>query len=102
MMSSAGHVMAMIKSMRDNRELLKKRTSLFRGLNKKISSSYRNLTKEQKQMSKEELSALRQKLIRQNRLVYLKQVFAFVLALIIVGLLIYWANQKLDLKDFFV
>ncbi len=101
-MSSAGHVMAMIKSMRDNRELVKKKTSLFKGLNKKISSSYRHQTKEQKELSADELNALRQKLIRQNRLAFFKQVVAFVLALIIAGVLLYWANQSLDLKDFFV
>ncbi len=101
-MSFAGHVFAMIQQQKANRKLLGKRARLFSGMDKQIAGKYRHHTREQKHLSPEELSQLRLKLIREERIQMLKKGIALFLAFVIVAALIYWLRTSLNLEDFFV
>lgn len=97
-MSYAGHVIAMIQTLRNNRNLLKKRDKLFTGLNKRIAKNYRHRTKQEKTMSKEQLDALRLKLIRENRLLLVKKISTLVFIVVLIIVLFIWLNNVIDLE----
>nr|WP_321406325.1 hypothetical protein [uncultured Carboxylicivirga sp.] len=99
-MSYAGHVLDMIQRMRNNRELLKKRDRLFTGLSKKIAHNYRHHPAHQKELSPEQRTILREKLIRENRIDLTKKIVAFFLAVSIVSVLFLLLRGYLDLNDF--
>ena len=97
-MSSAGHVMAMIQSLRNNRNLLKKREKLFTGLNSRIAGKYRHHTQNNKQMSEEQLKALRKKLISENRIMLLKKIVVLFFIIIALTVFFLWLNDAVDLN----
>lgn len=96
-MSSAGSVLAMIQSLRNNRNLVKKRDKLFTGLNKRIAGKYRHHTQNNKQMSEDELNALRQRLIRENRSMLLKRISVLVFIIVSLTIFFLWLNDAVDL-----
>ncbi|MBK3518634.1 hypothetical protein [Carboxylicivirga marina] len=97
-MSFAGHVLAMIQTMRNNRNLVHKRDKLFTGLNKRISKNYRHHTKQQKKMSAEQLEALRSKLIKENRQLFVKKVIVLSLVIGFIVVFFLWLNNAMDLN----
>ncbi|WP_430814431.1 hypothetical protein [Carboxylicivirga sp. RSCT41] len=97
-MSSAGHVMAMIQSMRNNRNLLKKRDILFNGLNKRVAKKYRHHTSQEQQMSAEQLQALRTRLVKENRQLLIKKMLVLIILIVLLALFFVWLNDALDLE----
>ncbi|TRX65829.1 hypothetical protein [Carboxylicivirga sp. M1479] len=97
-MSSAGHVFAMIQSLRNNRNLLKKRDKFFSGFNKRVAKGYRQHTRHDKKMSKEELQTLRLKLIKENKRLLFKKVIVLSISIAFIIVFIIWINKALDLE----
>jgi len=99
-MSSAGSVLAMIQSLRNNKNLLKTREKYFSGLNNRIAKQYRHHSKQHKQMSNEQLEKLRAKLIRESRTALIKKCLALTIALCLTVLIVLWLNNNVELEDF--
>lgn len=97
-MSSAGHVMAMIQTMRNNRNLVKKREKFFSGLGKRIAKKYRHHTRHEQQMSAEQLQALRARLIKENKQLLIKKTIVLCVVVVFLTLFIIWMNGALDLE----
>ncbi len=101
-MSYAGHVLAMIQRIKENRELIGKRDRFFSGMNNKIVKSYKHHYKHDKKMSAEQKALLRQKLIQENRKEVVKKVMALCVAIIVIGTLVWLVQNHLELEDFMI
>lgn len=101
-MSYAGHVQAMIQRIKENRELIGKRDMLFSGMNDKIVKSYRHSTRPDKHITLEQKLLLRQKLIKEYRREFVRNVLALCLAIIILGVVAWLIQNHLRLEHFMI
>ncbi|GEM_PF-6490324 len=68
------------------------------GLNDRISKQYRHHTRRDNKMSTEQLTALRGKLIRENRILLIKKTILMITLLTAICFFLLWLNGNVDLN----